>query len=91
MSRDRTTSERITLTRSAVLELCREARAHGYAWGRSDEHRAQWEARLTGTAVAAPVDQFAFVAKVMAAREDVLPALWRDMQAARDEKGDETR
>ena len=87
MSGKQAPGERITLTRSAIRELCREARAHGYAWGRRDEHAAQWVARLAGTRVPEPVDQVAFVGQAMARREDVLSRLWRDMQAQQEIQG----
>ncbi|RJQ92379.1 hypothetical protein [Amycolatopsis panacis] len=77
---------RITLSRSAVLELCREARAYGYAWGRLDEH-CDAVARRTRE----PVDQGVFVERVMAGREDVLRRLWREMQDHRDSEGGHTR
>lgn len=75
-------TERITLSRSAVRQLQREARARGYAQGRHDEHRDT--ARRLATS---PVPAADFVHEAVARAGESFAVVWNVLQSARTETG----
>ncbi|GAA3537271.1 hypothetical protein GCM10022222_21210 [Amycolatopsis ultiminotia] len=74
--------QRITLSRSAMRQLVREARARGYVRGRRDEHQDTVR-RLAGRTVG----EVEFVQEAMARQGETFTVIWNVLGDRRANEG----